>query len=55
VIAGASVDDLAFDATHGLVGKSLQPEQEGVRRALPGCVGTGFEPVTFRFMSPDEA
>ena len=32
VIAGAGIDDLAFDATHGLVGKSLQPEYEAVIR-----------------------
>ncbi len=30
VIAGASVGYEAFDATHGLVGKSLQPEYSGV-------------------------
>jgi hypothetical protein len=32
VTAGASVDDLGFDAMHGLVGKSLQPEYQGVKR-----------------------
>src|SRR3984893_12467184 len=32
MIADTSVDCLAFDATHGLVGKSLQPEYSGVIR-----------------------